>query len=97
MLNFKRLEPVFEGKKSYFGKAIVTTDGDTTMLTSYDTVVVKVTEKTITFTNRDRYTATTKRHVKEFIRQLFDCDFANDKLNRMIKKGTIMFNESEVV
>lgn len=85
MMNYHgmfELQPLYDGHKSFYGKAFVerwdTENGTQLVLKSYDTVVAKVTPITSTGTypsiydvaiNMDVLSATTLRHVKEFLAQ----------------------------
>lgn len=79
------LQPLYDGHKSFYGKALVerwgTENGMQLVLKSYGTVVAKVTPITSTGTypsiydvavNMDVLSATTLRHVKEFLAQTDD-------------------------
>lgn len=79
------LQPLYDGRKSFYGKAFVerwgTENGTQLVLKSYGTVVAKVTPITSTGTypaiydvavNMDVLSATTLRHVKEFLAQTDD-------------------------
>lgn len=87
-MNYKgtfELQPLYDGRKSFYGKAFVerwdTENGMQLVLKSYGTVVAKVTPITSTGThpaicdvavNMDVLSATTLRHVKEFLAQTDD-------------------------
>lgn len=87
-MNYKgtfELQPLYDGRKSFYGKALVerwdTENGMQLVLRSYGTVVAKVTPITSTGTypaicdvavNMDELSATTLRHVKEFLAQTDD-------------------------
>ena len=61
------LTPQFDNAKSFCGKAHVTIEGDKRTLTSYETEVATVEgDKAIVY---DTYSATTLRHIKEFLKQ----------------------------
>lgn len=63
----KALNPNYDPKKSFYGKAVVITEGNTIKLKSYNTIVAKITDnKPVVF---DTYSNTTLRHIKEFLRQ----------------------------
>ena len=77
------LQARFDSRKSFCGKAIVITKENAIYLQSYDTIVARYDADTKTlnvldtsFANeRGVYTATTRRHIKEFALQLgFDKD-----------------------
>lgn len=79
------LQPLYDGRKSFYGKAFVerwsTENGTQLVLKSYGTEVAKITPITSTGTyptiydvavNMDELSATTLRHVKEFLAQADD-------------------------
>ena len=56
-----------DGRKSFYGKAVVTIDEDgTETLTSYNTPIIKRTVSGELFKLWDGWTATTGRHIKAF-------------------------------
>lgn len=68
------LEPRFDSRKSFYGKARVRIEGTHSILTSYSTDVARVIpgndsseDRAIVYGN---YSATTSRHVKEFLLQM---------------------------
>lgn len=65
------LEPIYDGRKSFYYKARYFIDGDKITLYSYGTPVVIIDEKqnTIHFDMRCTCSPTTLRHTKEFIKQ----------------------------
>jgi len=63
------LKPQKENKKSYYCKARVGFFNGTCTLYSYDTKVVTITNGIVKLYNVDLYSATTLRHVKEFLYQ----------------------------
>lgn len=79
------LQPLYDGRRSFYGKAFVerwgTDKGTQLVLKSYGTVVAKVTPITSigvypavydVAVNMDALSATTLRHVKEFLAQTDD-------------------------
>ena len=61
------LEPRYDNRKSFYGKAKVVTEGNTQKLMSYGTLVAEIKDgKPIVY---DTYSPTTLRHVKEFLKQ----------------------------
>lgn len=69
----KLLQPQYDSRASFYGKAIISNDEDTTYLTSYSTVVAKIvgrvgypSAKAIV---NGTYSVTTLRHIKEFLKQ----------------------------
>ena len=71
--NEYKLEPKFEGKKSYYGKAVVVceTDGNVCIktLTSYQTRVMRVEDGKLYRRQGQPCSATTARHMREFAQQ----------------------------
>ena len=63
------LEPRYDGRKSFYGKALVDIQGDTKTLYSYDTKVAEVRGGKATLFYDWDYSNTTLRHVKEFLKQ----------------------------
>ena len=66
------LEPIYEHKASYYKKAVVKTmaNGDI-LFYSYGTLICFIKGTKIYFTYAWDYSATTLRHVKEFLSQYF--------------------------
>lgn len=61
------LEPKYDRKKSFYGKAVVTKDKGKLILTSYNTPVAEIENgKPIV---HGTYSSTTLRHIKEFLKQ----------------------------
>lgn len=61
------LEPVFDTRKSFYGKAKVITENDTITLISYNTRVAEIKDgKAKIF---GTYSPTTLRHIKDFLYQ----------------------------
>lgn len=60
------LMPVYDTRKSFYRKAII----EKGKLYSYDTLVASYEDGVISLHNTRLYSATTLRHVKEFIKQL---------------------------
>lgn len=75
MLDIKELTPIYDSRKSFYGKAKVVTDKRGQYLTSYDTVVARITNKNNGYTIPayaevyGDYSQTTLRHIKEFLKQ----------------------------
>lgn len=61
------LEPVFDTRKSFYGKAKIVTENDTITLISYTTKVAEIKDgKAKIF---GTYSPTTLRHIKDFLYQ----------------------------
>ena len=63
------LEPLHDGRKSFWKKTYVEVMGTTKTLYSYNTRVVSIREQGVEFTSDAWYSWTTRRHVREFCRQ----------------------------
>lgn len=61
------LIPRYDGRKSFYGKAMVIERGDEIILVSYDTEVAYIKDSQPYV--RDAYSHTTLRHIKEFLKQ----------------------------
>lgn len=68
------LKPRFENCRSYYRKAQVIEDDNLTMLRSYDTIVCTIDHAHKVCNVAGRFSNTTARHIREFLRQwgLFD-------------------------
>lgn len=60
------LKPI-DSRKSFYGKAVVTRDGDTLTLTSYTTKVATYNEATKELKVNGWYSNTTARHIRSFL------------------------------
>lgn len=71
-MNFERYELTarYDSRKSFYCKAVVEVNGTTKTLYSYGVPVVIITPKTVDFTPSAWYSRTTRRHVREFCRQI---------------------------
>lgn len=77
MTNKIKLEPIFDARASFYGKATIEIEEDCTtyseLLRSYGTLVAIYTEDKITnlkqYTYFGKYSQTTTRHQKEFFKQ----------------------------
>lgn len=63
------LAPQYDGRKSFYGKALVEVMGANKTLYSYGTRVATISEQGVEFTRSAWYSRTTRRHVREFCRQ----------------------------
>lgn len=61
------LQPIHDGRKSFYKKAHVIEEGNNKYLISYTTEVAKIIGDKLTLNGF--YSATTLRHIKEFIQQ----------------------------
>ena len=75
MTNTVELKPIYDSRKSFYGKAKVISDRDGKTLVSYSTTVARITEKNNGYmiipyaVIYGTYSATTLRHIKEFLKQ----------------------------
>ena len=75
MTNTVELKPIYDSRKSFYGKAKVISDRDGKTLVSYSTTVARITEKNNGYTIipyaviYGTYSTTTLRHIKEFLKQ----------------------------
>lgn len=69
------LKPIYDSRKSFYNKATVTEDNNGRYLTSYTTIVARITDKNHGYSIPayaevfGTYSATTLRHIKEFLKQ----------------------------
>lgn len=63
------LTPQYDSGKSFYGKAKILKDGKTIKLQSYDTIVAEYDPFKKTLKINGWYSATTARHINEFIYQ----------------------------
>ena len=63
------LVPVYDGRKSFYGKAKVIEIENDVFLISYGTIVAFFNRDTKIAKVIDTYSATTLRHIKEFLKQ----------------------------
>lgn len=68
-ISVMELCPYYDSAKSFYSKAKVFEVGDDVFLVSYDTVVAFFNRKEKMPRVYDTYSATTLRHIKEFLRQ----------------------------
>lgn len=61
------LHPQFDSRKSFYGKARVLVQSNRVDLVSYQTIVATIVDDVATI--HDFYSATTTRHIKEFLLQ----------------------------
>lgn len=71
-MKFERYEltPRYDSRKSFYGKAFVEVMGTTKTLYSYGVPVVIITPISVDFTSLAWHSLTTRRHVREFCRQM---------------------------
>jgi hypothetical protein len=69
------LKPIYDSRQSFYNKATVTEDKNGKYLTSYNTVVARITDKNNGYQIAPyaevygTYSQTTLRHIKEFLKQ----------------------------
>lgn len=61
------LKPIYDSRKSFYGKATITEDENGKTLTSYSTTVARIQGDSVKVYGT--YSATTLRHIKEFLKQ----------------------------
>ena len=68
-MNVYELSPRFERCRSYYRKAYVIEDDNLTMLRSYETIVCTIDHARKVCNVAGRFSNTTARHIREFLRQ----------------------------
>lgn len=68
-MNIYELTARFDSRKSFYHKALVQVENGIHTLLSYETPVAKIENGKLTLLSAWDYSATTKRHVKEFVIQ----------------------------
>jgi len=66
-MNNYELEARYDSRQSFYGKARVTTTGNGSYLTSYNTVVAEIKDGEVEVFGT--YSPTTLRHIKEYLKQ----------------------------
>lgn len=66
-MKYTELTPIYDSRASFYGKAMVKTVGGELTLLSYNTKVATINSAGAVV--YDIYSATTLRHIKEFLRQ----------------------------
>lgn len=77
-MEFTELQAVYDGRKSFYGKAHLIESDEKIELQSYDTIVATYHKNENKFVLHRDYSPTTLRHQKEFASQL-RFDFKNKK------------------
>ena len=77
-MEFKELQAVYDGRKSFYGKAHLIESDEKVELQSYDTIVATYHKNENKFVLHGDYSPTTLRHQKEFANQL-GFNFKNKK------------------
>lgn len=62
------LEPIYSNVKSFYGKAKIIREDGTIKLQSYNTIVAEIKDRKAHINGW--YSATTTRHIKEFLKQM---------------------------
>ena len=84
------LKPKFDGRKSFYNKAMLKIERDEITLISYNTPIIALYKNNIIFlTQREHLSNTTMRHLREFLRQSNMSSIASMKKNEMYE----MLNE----
>lgn len=66
----KELQAIYDGRKSFYGKAQLIESDEKVELQSYDTIVATYHKDTNNLVLHGKYSQTTTRHQKEFASQL---------------------------
>ena len=74
----KKLEAIYDGRKSFYGKSQLIENEEKIELESYNTIVATYYKKENKFLLHGKYSQTTTRHQKEFANQL-GFSFKNSK------------------
>lgn len=77
-MELKELQAIYDGRKSFYGKAHLIESDEKVELQSYDTIVATYHKNENNFVLHGDYSPTTLRHQKEFANQL-GFDFKNKK------------------
>lgn len=77
-MEFTELQAIYDGRKSFYGKAQLIESDEKVELQSYDTIVATYHKDTNKLVLHGDYSPTTLRHQKEFANQL-GFDFKNKK------------------
>ena len=89
----KELQPQYDSRKDFYGKAKIYRDNNGTIyLKSYETIVAEIKDKIVTDNNEYQlkvygyYSATTARHINEFVQQ-----YGFSKMNKKeMERGEII-------
>ncbi len=63
------LKPIYDTRKSFYNKAVVEITNNEIILFSYNTKIATIKNNELTLTSYYDYSATTLRHLKEFLLQ----------------------------
>lgn len=74
------LQARYDKRKSFYNKAKVIREDNSIKLKSYDTIVAEIKDKVLHIFGG--YSQTTKRHIREFIRQFTDLDLESKDIYR---------------
>lgn len=81
------LEPIFSTQKSFYGKARMIVDGESTILTSYAVKIAEIENGKIKMLCGTKdLSNTTMKHLREFLRQLDHGDIAELTKKEIINK-----------
>ena len=64
------LRPIYDSRKSFYGKALVIRSGEVSKLQSYSTIVAEYNHESRVFKVFGFYSPTTLRHLKDFAYQM---------------------------
>ena len=91
------LIPLFDGRKSFYNKALVVDTENYMFLKSYNTIVAaikKSNQKLVLTENELFYTQTTLRHIKEFIKQFHY--YKNETKKELIRKFSYEYSTETI-
>lgn len=82
------LEPIYDTRNSFYGKATTEQDGNTLKLYSYNTLVAEIVSRETSkeYICMGKYSQTTTRHQKEFFKQN---GLSDEEIKELFKNGTL--------
>lgn len=87
------LEPIYDSRNSFYGKATTERDGNTLKLYSYNTLVAEIVsrETSTEYIYMGKYSQTTTRHQKEFFKQN---GLTDKQIKELIKEGSLTIEDA---
>lgn len=96
VLSESALEPKYDSAKSFYGKANVDNEGDSKVLTSYDTKIMKIKDGKITMLcDESDLSKTTLRHIREFLKQEGIEPLSKSELVKLINNKDLKESDEE--
>jgi len=96
VLSESALEPKYDSAKSFYGKANVDNEGDSKVLTSYDTKIMKIKDGKITMLcDESDLSKTTLRHIREFLKQEGIEPLSKSELVKLINNKDLKESDDE--